>query len=86
MEETDTKNAQPTTGRPTGNRSVDVTGLSEGAIRALEVLVSELRGQRELRREVGIGIEHADRGQMAPLSAKETLARVRKERQASSGP
>ena len=36
----------------------------------------------ELRREIAIGIEEADQGKVAPLIAKETLARVRKKRQA----
>ena len=35
----------------------------------------------ELRREIAIGIEQADQGKVATLNAKETLARVRKERQ-----
>lgn len=35
----------------------------------------------ELRRDIAIGIEQADQGNVAPLSAKETLARVRKKRQ-----
>ncbi|HLN31429.1 MAG TPA: type II toxin-antitoxin system ParD family antitoxin [Gemmataceae bacterium] len=35
----------------------------------------------ELRREIAIGIEQADQGKVAPLNAKETLARLRKKRQ-----
>ena len=35
----------------------------------------------DLRREIAIGIEQADQGKVAPLNAKETLARVRKKRQ-----
>jgi antitoxin ParD1/3/4 len=35
----------------------------------------------ELRRDIAIGIEQADQGKVAPLNAKETLARVRKKRQ-----
>lgn len=31
----------------------------------------------ELRREVAIGIEQCDRGQVAPLDARATLARIR---------
>lgn len=31
----------------------------------------------ELRREIAIGIQQADQGDVAPLDAKETLARVR---------
>jgi antitoxin ParD1/3/4 len=38
----------------------------------------------ELRREIAIGIEQADRGQVAPLNAQETLARVREKRAAQS--
>jgi antitoxin ParD1/3/4 len=34
----------------------------------------------ELRRDIAIGIEQADQGKVAPLDAKETLARVRKKR------
>lgn len=80
-------NAQQTTLEQPGKRSIDVTGLSDDAIRAVEVLVAELRGQRlaDLRREIAIGIEQAHKGQVAPLEARETLARVRKERQASTG-
>lgn len=56
---------------------------SDDTIRALEVLVAERGRQRlgECRREVAIGIEQVDRRQVAPLNARETLARVRKERQ-----
>jgi antitoxin ParD1/3/4 len=35
----------------------------------------------QLRRDIAIGIEQADQGKVAPLNAKETLARVRKKRQ-----
>jgi antitoxin ParD1/3/4 len=35
----------------------------------------------ELRREIAIGLEQADQGSVAPLNAKETLARLRKKRQ-----
>jgi antitoxin ParD1/3/4 len=35
----------------------------------------------ELRRDIAIGIEKADQGKVAPLNAKETLARVRNKRQ-----
>ena len=35
---------------------------------------------RELRREITIGIDQADRGKLAALNAKETLARVRTNR------
>jgi antitoxin ParD1/3/4 len=34
----------------------------------------------ELRKEIAIGIDQADRGKVAPLNAKETLAEVRKKR------
>jgi antitoxin ParD1/3/4 len=34
-----------------------------------------------LRRDIAVGVEQADRGQVAPLNAKETLARVRKKRE-----
>lgn len=39
----------------------------------------------DLRREVRIGIEQADRGKVAPLNATETLARVRKKRAHKAG-
>jgi antitoxin ParD1/3/4 len=35
----------------------------------------------ELRRDIAIGNEEADQGKVAPLRAKETLARVRTKRQ-----
>lgn len=43
----------------------------------------ELHQQKldELRRAIAIGIDQADRGKVAPFNAKETLARVRKQRQ-----
>jgi antitoxin ParD1/3/4 len=34
-----------------------------------------------LRRDIAVGVDQADRGQVAPLDAKETLARVRRKRQ-----
>ena len=34
----------------------------------------------ELHREIAIGIEQADQGNVAPLNAKETLARVKEKR------
>jgi antitoxin ParD1/3/4 len=34
-----------------------------------------------LRRDISIGIEQADQGKVAPCHAKDTLARVRKNRQ-----
>ncbi len=34
----------------------------------------------ELRRDIALGLEEADLGKVAPLNAKETLARVRKTR------
>ncbi len=34
-----------------------------------------------LRRDIAVGVEQADRGQVSPLNAKETLARVRKKRE-----
>jgi antitoxin ParD1/3/4 len=34
----------------------------------------------ELRRDIAIGMEQAEQGKVAPLDAKQTLARVRKER------
>jgi putative addiction module CopG family antidote len=37
-----------------------------------------------LRQEIAVGIEQADRGELAPLQAMETLARVRKSRQDQS--
>jgi antitoxin ParD1/3/4 len=44
----------------------------------------ELHQQRldELRREISIGIEQADKGEVAPLNAKATLDRVRRNKQA----
>jgi antitoxin ParD1/3/4 len=36
----------------------------------------------ELRREIAIGISESDQGKVGPLNAKETLDRVRKQRQA----
>jgi antitoxin ParD1/3/4 len=39
------------------------------------------RKLEELRKEIAIGIEQADQGKVAPLNAKETLARIRKKRQ-----
>jgi antitoxin ParD1/3/4 len=46
----------------------------------------ELHQQKtlELRREIAIGVEQADAGQVAPLNAQETLSRVRKQRQAKA--
>jgi antitoxin ParD1/3/4 len=38
-----------------------------------------------LRKDLAAGIEEADRGEVAPLNARETLARVRKKRQAQAG-
>jgi antitoxin ParD1/3/4 len=40
------------------------------------------RKLEELRKEIAVGIEQLDRGEAGPLNAKETLARVRKEREA----
>jgi antitoxin ParD1/3/4 len=37
---------------------------------------------QDLRREIAIGIEQADKGMVAPLDAKQTLARVRNKRPA----
>jgi antitoxin ParD1/3/4 len=34
-----------------------------------------------LRRDIAVGVDQADRGQVAPLNAKETLAGVRRKRQ-----
>ncbi len=39
----------------------------------------------ELRREIRIGIEQADRGEVAPLDIDATLARVRERRKAPGG-
>jgi antitoxin ParD1/3/4 len=39
----------------------------------------------ELRREIRIGIEQADRGEVAPLDIDATLARVRTRRKAPEG-
>ena len=36
----------------------------------------------ELRKQIGIGIEEADQGKVAPFNAQETLARVRQQREA----
>jgi antitoxin ParD1/3/4 len=36
----------------------------------------------ELRKAIVLGIEQADQGKVAPLNAEETLARVRKKREA----
>jgi antitoxin ParD1/3/4 len=36
----------------------------------------------ELRKEISVGLEQADRGKVVPLNAGETLARVRKDREA----
>jgi antitoxin ParD1/3/4 len=38
----------------------------------------------EMRREIAIGMEQADQGNVAPLNAQETLARLRKKRQAEA--
>jgi antitoxin ParD1/3/4 len=35
-----------------------------------------------LRRDIAVGIEQAEQGKVAPLDAQETLARVRRKRQA----
>jgi antitoxin ParD1/3/4 len=35
----------------------------------------------ELRRDIALGIEQADQGRVAPLNARETLARIRKARE-----
>jgi len=44
----------------------------------------ERRQQRleEMRREIAIGIEAAEQSRVVPLSAMETLARIRRDRQA----
>jgi antitoxin ParD1/3/4 len=39
--------------------------------------------REDLRRDLTAGIEQADQGRVAPLNAKETLARVRQARTAS---
>ena len=39
----------------------------------------------ELRKEIAIGIDQADRGESAPFDAKETLARVRGRRGSGNG-
>ncbi|MBV8557301.1 MAG: type II toxin-antitoxin system ParD family antitoxin [Planctomycetaceae bacterium] len=38
------------------------------------------RKLEELRREIAVGIEQADRGELQPMDAKDTLARVRAKR------
>jgi antitoxin ParD1/3/4 len=40
----------------------------------------------ELRREIAIGIEQIEQGKVAPFSARETLARLRKARQPQPEP
>jgi antitoxin ParD1/3/4 len=39
----------------------------------------------ELRREIAIGIEQADRGELAPFDPQATLARIRSRQAASTG-
>src|SRR5581483_6378523 len=43
----------------------------------------ELHRQKldELRKDIAVGIDEIDRGKVAPLDARETLARARKKRQ-----
>jgi hypothetical protein len=43
------------------------------------------RKLQELRREIAIGIAEAEQEKVAPLNAKETLARVRKARESQVG-
>jgi len=48
---------------------------------AFAAALTLLREKEELRAEVLAGVEQADRGQTAPFSAAETLARIRAKRQ-----
>jgi antitoxin ParD1/3/4 len=47
----------------------------------------KLRAMRleALRQEIQIGIDQADRGEVAPLDVRETLAKARKRRKAGKG-
>jgi antitoxin ParD1/3/4 len=53
--------------------------IHEG-LRLLREHETEKAKLEELRRDIAIGIEEANRGKTAPLNARETLARLRQDR------
>jgi antitoxin ParD1/3/4 len=55
--------------------------VQEG-LRLLREREAEQEKLADLRREIALGIKEADEGRTAPLDAQETLARVRKNREA----
>jgi len=79
-----------------GNRNLIVQSLLEGGRygseeevmdEALRLLVQrdELAKLDELRREIALGIEEADRGDLAPFDPKATLEQIRSRQAHDSG-
>ncbi len=56
----------------------------EEGLRLLREREAEQEKLADLRREIALGIQEADEGHTAPLNAQETLARVRKNREAQT--
>ncbi len=62
------------------------TDVVRAALRSLQELEEQQQKLEALRKDVAIGIEQADRGELAPFDAWETLKRVRARRsQAAEG-
>jgi len=53
-------------------------------LRLLRQRDAEQEQLEDLRREIALGIEEAEQGKTAPLSAQETLARVRADRESQT--
>ncbi len=80
-----------------GDREQLVRALVQGGqyVSEAEVIDEALRLLQErddqakldvLRREIAIGVEQADRGELGPFDPQATLARVRSRQAADSGP
>lgn len=62
-----------------GRYRSEIDVIHEG-LRLLRERESEQAKLADLRREIALGIEEADQGKTAPLSAQDTLTRVRQNR------
>ncbi len=67
-----------------GGRYASEHEVIEEALRLLEERDEQAK-LAELRREIAIGIEQADRGELAPFDPHATLARIRSRQASSSG-
>ena len=67
-----------------GGRYASEDEVIEEALRLLEECDEQAR-LADLRREIAIGIEQADRGELAPFDPHATLGRIRSRQASSSG-